>query len=642
MKPPLLFLSDHATKVDLLYFEAISETIVDLILSHGEQPLSLGVHGDWGAGKSSVLEMIATGLAADPKTLCIRFNGWQFQGLEDAKFSLIESLITEVAEAKKNEAGVLAAAAELGRRVNVIKFIKTLFSAGVAMKTGIVDPQAVKDASALLKGLREAKAENLNTPETLEKLGKAINLLNEEPQRVLPKEIKAFHNEFADLIDAAKIDRLVILIDDMDRCLPKTTIETLEAIRLFLFAKKTTFVIAADEAMIEYCVRQHFPELPVASGPLTYAKNYLEKLIQVPFRIPALSYLEAEAYIALTIAESTLTSEAPAFKAFLASARETIAKPWLMGGLTAQMAMDACEQASGAPELEKLESALQLSHQISQVLNEGTRGNPRQIKRFLNALFLRERVAAARGLGKDIVRQILAKLMLAEFYAPTFYGQLRDATAKDPNGKPSELRELEAGVKEKRKKSPSQTVKEKEWVDDPWIVVWAKINPELSEVDLRPYHFITSDRRIYFSGNTAFAYLGVLLEALTSGGRLAIQGRTDEIKKLSSEESQQLFNAIIEKLHQAESYSATPEGLLLLVNHQTNLQSDLLGFITAIPTKKLGVWAMGAGMRKRFTNPDILARYEEFVLSSQQQTENPALAAAAKSFASKSTPSGKK
>src|SRR5712675_1423348 len=98
MKAPLLFLSDHATKVDLLYFEAISETIVDLILSHGEQPLSLGVHGDWGAGKSSVLEMIAAGLAADPKTLCIRFNGWQFQGLEDAKFSLIESIITEVAE----------------------------------------------------------------------------------------------------------------------------------------------------------------------------------------------------------------------------------------------------------------------------------------------------------------------------------------------------------------------------------------------------------------------------------------------------------------------------------------------------------------------------------------------------------------
>ncbi len=179
----------------------------------------------------------------------------------------------------------------------------------------------------------------------------------------------------AELIEVAKIDRLVILIDDMDRCLPKTTIETLEAIRLFLFAKKTTFVIAADEAMIEYCVRQHFPDLPVASGPLTYAKNYLEKLIQVPFRIPALSYLEAEAYIALTIAESTLTSDSPAFRAFLSAARETIAKPWLMGGLTEEMAAKACEQMSGSAEFEKLQSALQLSQQISQATE---RGNSRQ------------------------------------------------------------------------------------------------------------------------------------------------------------------------------------------------------------------------------------------------------------------------
>jgi predicted KAP-like P-loop ATPase len=641
MSDPLLFLSDHATKVDLLYFEAISHTIVDLIISHGEQPLSLGVHGDWGAGKSSVLEMIATGLAKDSKTLCIRFNGWQFQGLEDAKFSLIESIITEVAEAKKSEAGVLEIAAKIGSRVDVFKLFKTLFAAGVAVKTGIPNPQALKDAKALIEGLRKAKAEKLGTSETVEKLGEAIELLKEEPERVLPREIRAFHKEFEELIEAAKIDRLVILIDDMDRCLPKTTIETLEAIRLFLFAKKTTFVIAADEAMIEYCVRQHFPELPVASGPLTYAKNYLEKLIQVPFRIPALSYLEAEAYIALTIAESTLPNDSLAFKSFLGSARATIAKPWLMGGLTEQMAMEACGDASGSGELGKLQSALQLSQQISNALNEGTRGNPRQIKRFLNALFLRERVATARGFGNDIVRQILAKLMLAEFYAPTFYGQLRDATAKDRDGKPEEIRELEAAVADTKKK-PSSSTKERDWADDAWISMWAKINPPLGDVDLRPYHFVTSDRRIQFAGNTAFAHLSALLEVLVSGKKLVIQSKGEEVKKLSLEEAQQLFNALTEKLHQSENYSAPPEGLFLLVNHHASLQPALLTFITSIPLKKLGGWAMALGMRKRFSDGAVLALYNDFVAKCQQQTENSVLAAAAKSFAGKPTQQSKR
>lgn len=642
MEPPLLFLSDHATTVDLLYFEAISKTIVDLIVSHGEQPLSLGVHGDWGAGKSSVLEMISADLSADSKTLCIKFNGWQFQGLEDAKFSLIESIITEVAEKRKEDAGVLAVAAKIGKRVDVIKLCKTLFAGGIAAKTGIPNPKALADASALIKGFQEAKGENLSASETIEKLGKAIEILKVEPERILPKEISAFHKEFAELIEVAKIDRLVILIDDMDRCLPKTTIETLEAIRLFLFAKKTTFVIAADEAMIEYCVRQHFPDLPVASGPLTYAKNYLEKLIQVPFRIPALSYLEAEAYIALTIAESTLTSDSPAFRAFLSAARETIAKPWLMGGLTEEMAAKACEQMSGSAEFEKLQSALQLSQQISQALNEGTRGNPRQIKRFLNALFLRERVATARGFGKEIVRQVLAKMMLAEFYAPTFYEHLREATAKDPNGKPIELRELEVELKDPKQKSVAQSSNHNEWADDPLIAMWAKIHPELGDVDLRPYHFVTSDRRILFAGNMAFTHLGPLLEALSAGGKLVLQGKVEEVKKLNIEEARQLFKALTDKLNQAEIYGPSPEGLLVLVTHHPSLQESLLNFLTSIPFKKLGVWSMAATMRKRFTSPELLTRYDEFITKCQGQSDNTSLAAAARTFASKSTPRKRK
>ena len=180
MEPPLLFLSDHATTVDLLYFEAISKTIVDLIVSHGERPLSLGVHGDWGAGKSSVLEMIYTGLFADPKTLCIKFNGWQFQGLEDAKFSLIEAIIIEVAEKRKEDVGVLAVAAKIGKRVDVIKLCKTLFTAGIAIKTGIPHPKALEDASSLVNGFLEAKGENLKASETIEKIGKAIEVLKED------------------------------------------------------------------------------------------------------------------------------------------------------------------------------------------------------------------------------------------------------------------------------------------------------------------------------------------------------------------------------------------------------------------------------------------------------------------------------
>ena len=61
----------------------------------------------------------------------------------------------------------------------------------------------------------------------------------------------AFREEFKELLEEADIDRLVVLVDDLDRCLPATSIETLEAIRLFLFVPRAAFVIAADEGMIE-------------------------------------------------------------------------------------------------------------------------------------------------------------------------------------------------------------------------------------------------------------------------------------------------------------------------------------------------------------------------------------------------------
>ena len=56
---PLGYLSDQETKVDLLNNEAIARTVVRLILEKPDSPVTIGVHGDWGAGKSSVLEMVA-------------------------------------------------------------------------------------------------------------------------------------------------------------------------------------------------------------------------------------------------------------------------------------------------------------------------------------------------------------------------------------------------------------------------------------------------------------------------------------------------------------------------------------------------------------------------------------------------------
>jgi len=93
---------------------------------------------------------------------------------------------------------------------------------------------------------------------------------------------------------------LVVLIDDLDRCLPETTISTLEAIRLFLFLKNTAFVIAADDAMIKHAVRRHFEGVDDE-----LVTNYFDKLIQLPIRVPPLGTQEVRAYMMLLFVENS-------------------------------------------------------------------------------------------------------------------------------------------------------------------------------------------------------------------------------------------------------------------------------------------------------------------------------------------------
>ena len=68
--------------------------------------------------------------------------------------------------------------------------------------------------------------------------------------------IEDFHKDFTQLLAETKIKRLIVFIDDLDRCNPDTVIETLEAIKLFLYVDGTVFIISADERLIEYSVRQ--------------------------------------------------------------------------------------------------------------------------------------------------------------------------------------------------------------------------------------------------------------------------------------------------------------------------------------------------------------------------------------------------
>src|SRR6266404_857886 len=326
-----MILSDNETKVDLLNNEAIAKTIVMLLRERPEHPVTIGVHGDWGAGKSSVLEMIEAALNAQDRVLCLKFNGWRFQGFEDAKIALIEGIVTGLVEKRSLLTKAGEAVKDIFHRIDLLKAAKKAGGLALTAYAGLhglgVHALAIPAILGTLEGWSadptKITKENIDSV-----LSGAKDILKPKSEtNNIPEEIAGFRKAFDNLLDKAGIEQLVVLIDDLDRCLPETAIETLEAIRLFVFTPRTAFVVAADEAMIEYAVRKHFPDLPDTTGPQTYARNYLEKLIQIPFRIPALGETETRIYVTLLLIGAEIGEDDAGYGKLIAVARERLKRP---------------------------------------------------------------------------------------------------------------------------------------------------------------------------------------------------------------------------------------------------------------------------------------------------------------------------
>lgn len=628
-----MILTDHETKVDLLNNEAIATTIVGLLRERPDRPVTIGVHGDWGAGKSSILEMIEAGLSGKDEVLCLKFNGWRFQGFEDAKIALIEGIVTGLIEKRPALTKAAGAVKDVFKRIDWLKVAKNAGGLALTAFTGIPTPDQIGAIVSTLEGVL-ADPGKLATKENLSSAIDGVKaILKPSETKNVPEEVEAFRKAFDKLLKDAGVEQLVVLIDDLDRCLPDTAIETLEAIRLFVFTSRTAFVVAADEAMIEYAVRKHFPDLPETTGPRDYARNYLEKLVQIPFRIPALGETETRVYVTLLLAGAEVGEDDVGYGELIKAARERLKRPWESAPLDAA----AVNVALGA-NANRAQNALMLSDQIGPILASGAKGNPRQIKRFLNALLLRQKMADARGFGEEIKLPVLAKLMLAERFLPSLFDQIATVAVTHTSGRCTDLSALEKVAAVDEANSPDGSAKAKvldgreskaavatavaitdsailtEWKSSPSIMAWARVQPPVAEIDLRPYLFVTKDKKDYFGPASVLGHLAVVAERLL-GPKLSVQALESELKQLAQPEAEKLFEAVRTKIMSGDTFDTQPagiEGMVVLVKAQPSLQGRLLDFLAALPGSRCGPWVVG-GWQAVLKDSDSFARLDQLL-----------------------------
>jgi hypothetical protein len=118
--------SDNETDQDLLGFQIHADLIRSVVTDEHVLPIVLGVFGDWGGGKSSIMRMLQKDLsaAAYENTVCLYFNGWMFEGYEEAKSALLSSILIQLGEHKKFAPAVRDKVIALLKRVKWMEVAK--------------------------------------------------------------------------------------------------------------------------------------------------------------------------------------------------------------------------------------------------------------------------------------------------------------------------------------------------------------------------------------------------------------------------------------------------------------------------------------------------------------------------------------
>lgn len=619
-----MLLSDNETKIDMLNNKAIANTIADLIRESPEKPLSIGVHGDWGAGKSSILAMVEDELSSrDGGIVCIKFNGWKHQGFEDAKIALMSSIVSELAKNQTLADKGKKILKKLWKSINWLSVAKSVGSAAFSLTTGMPPIGLIHPG---IDGIKAVVGKD-GVETAIENVGSYVSDAKVGEDNSITKEFSEFQDSFEELLKESKIKKLVVLIDDLDRCLPKVTIETLEAVRLFMFTKYTAFVIAADEAMIEYAVDQHFPNLQGKDGATkdeyNYSKRYLEKLIQVPFKIPVLGKVESEMYITLLMISSRINEDDEEFKSLLSTSVEKMKRPWENTGLSIDELKEILDT-----KYNSVSGEINVAKQIADILANNTQGNPRNIKRFLNMLLLRKEMATARGFGDYVHLPVLAKLMLAEYYFPAEYANIALSLNVD-DGKCSLLSRFEERLAESpqaRAEEPKNNFDEAtetdkshdeklidEWSKNLAFRKWVLNQPLLGTEDLRPYFFACKEREDFFTGRVMSGQLTELVRKLM-GQSFNVASATDEIKSLSEVEAEIVFDALSARVKQEGDISRVPAGIAgirHLVGCKPQLEGRLLNLIESFDCSIVGTW-MVAGWDKSIVSANGKARLQKY------------------------------
>ncbi|MCX4742441.1 P-loop NTPase fold protein [Streptomyces antibioticus] len=223
-------------------------------------PLTVGVFGSWGTGKSSLLRLWEHRLK-EKKVPTIWFNPWKYDRKVEVWAALLHTILAEM----ETKQGLREKALRLAKAATWLSVRAGLGTAASLATGGVVKSG---DVDTMLTELAEGDAEQY-------------------------RQINRFENDFRDAVEefVGTDGRLVVFVDDLDRCTPESAMTVLESLKLFLGESRCVFVLALDLDVLAAVATNKFGDaFKDAPAEVVSGLAYLDKIVQLPFFLPDVSF----------------------------------------------------------------------------------------------------------------------------------------------------------------------------------------------------------------------------------------------------------------------------------------------------------------------------------------------------------------